>query len=98
MRKREMAGHYILYQDVEDFSRLGFMMISIPEGRVIEEKIIRGWREKPPIYVRWYHQQFGQNTLHLLTYMHTELTDLQVRAILFKAARFAWSNMENLDI
>lgn len=66
------------------------MMIAIPEARGIEEKIIPGLNGEPPIYVRWHQRQFGQNTLHLLAYTPGELTDLQVRATLLKAARFAW--------
>jgi hypothetical protein len=92
-----MADHYVLYQEVEDLFQQRFMMIPIPEGRVIEEKVIPAWEEKPPIYVRWYHQQFGQNTLHLLAYTYNELTDLQVRALLLQAGRFAWGESEELE-
>jgi hypothetical protein len=89
-----VADHYIVYHVIRGFTQQGFMIIPTPPIRVVEEKIIPSWGGTPPIYVRWHHQQFGQNTLHLLTYTHKELTDLQMRVIFLKAARFVWSEAE----
>ena len=89
-----MTDHYIVYHVIRGLTQQGFLIIPTPPGRVVEEKIIPSWGETPPIYVRWHRQQFGQNTLHMLTYTHQELTDLQVRVIFLKAARFVWGETE----
>jgi hypothetical protein len=92
-----MADHYIVYHLIRGFTQQGFMIIPAPPVRIVEEKIIPSLGETPPIYVRWYRQQFGQNTLHLLTYTHQGLTDLQVSTLFLKAARLVWGDKEGLD-
>ena len=85
-----MADYYVAYRNVEGEET--FEKMEPPEyGTRISDQVISSKSGARPIHVRWHHRQFGPNTLHLVTYTHGELTDLQqLRSLTLRAAQFAW--------
>lgn len=85
-----MADYYVSYRNVEGEET--FEKMDPPEyGARISDQVIPGRPGVRPIQVRWHHRQIGQNTLHLVTYTHQDLKDLQqIRSLMLRAAQFAW--------
>src|SRR5687767_1686575 len=85
-----MTDYFMIYRNVE--AKETFEKMEPPEfGARIRDQVIPSQAGVRPIYVRWHHRQFEQDTLHLVTYTHNELTDLQqMRGLTLRAAQFAW--------
>jgi hypothetical protein len=86
-----MAEYWILYRDIEDHEpRKSFEQLTSasPEVTTIRDQVIPGWFDAQPIHIRWYHQQFGLNELHLLAYTHQELKANEAEALVNQIIKF----------
>lgn len=90
-----MSDYYVIYRDIEDCQpRRTFEVTGLPPAGAltINNQVVPGWFGAKPLHIRWYHQRLGRDTLHLLTYTHTDIEDQEIKALLNQAYKLTQQN------